>query len=113
MHEVGIAQEILRLIEENAAPQGPGKVLSARIRVGALAGVEAESLRFALEVCGRGARAEGMAVQIIPVRAEVICKACGGRGPFEPGMTACANCGSADLRLEGGRDLQLESFEME
>ena len=113
MHELGLAKEILRLIEENAARHGEGKVLSAVMRVGALAGVEAEALRFGLAACSRGTRAEGMEIRFNLVHAELLCNACGGRTQYEPGTGACPACGSSDLRIEGGQELQLESFEME
>ena len=43
---------------------------SVRLRIGKLSGVEPQSLQFALEVCSRGTRAEGMSVEIerVPAR---------------------------------------------
>ena len=113
MHEIGIAQEVLRIIEEQARGHGPGAVRSARLSIGALSGVAPESLEFALEVCAKGTRAEGMKIAIRHVPARGLCRGCGHEWDFAPGQMECPACRSRDLRLDGGDDLRVDSFEME
>ena len=113
MHEVGIAQEVLRIIESRARECGDGAVRSARLSVGALSGVAPESLRFALEVCAKGTRAEGMAIEIREVPVHATCRRCDYAWDFAPGQMECPACAARDLRLEGGDDLRVDSFEMD
>ncbi len=56
MHEVGIAQQILRVIESAASEHGEGRVQSARLRVGELSGVEPDQLRGLRLGAGHAAR---------------------------------------------------------
>ena len=84
MHEIGIAQEVLRIIEEQARGHGRGAIRSARLSIGALSGVMAESLEFALEVCAKGTRAEGMKIVIRNVPARGLCRSCGTSGISRP-----------------------------
>ena len=113
MHEIAIAQEVLRIIEDQARPHGSGAIRSAQLSVGALSGVVAESLEFALEVCAKGTRAEGMKVVIRNVPARGRCRSCGHEWDFAPGQMECPACRSSDIRLTGGDDLSVDSFEME
>ncbi len=113
MHEVGIAQQILRVIESAAREHGQGRVESARLRIGELSGVEAETLKFALGICSRGTRAEGMAVEIVCVPACVKCRQCSSDWPYDMEVMRCPTCGSEEIMLHGGNDLCVESFEME
>jgi hydrogenase nickel incorporation protein HypA/HybF len=113
VHEIGIAREVLRIIEEQARGHGPGAIRSARLSVGALAGVVPESLEFALEVCAKGTRAEGMKILIRYVPARGLCRSCGHEWDFAPGQMECPACRGRDIRLNGGDDLRVDSFEME
>jgi len=113
MHEIGIAQEVLRIIEEQARGHGRGAVRSARLSIGALSGVMAESLEFALEVCSKGTRAEGMKIVIRNVPARGLCRNCRHEWDFAPGQMECPACQARDIRLDGGDDLTVDSFEME
>ena len=113
MHEVGIAQEVLRIIEARAREHGEGRVCACRLRIGELSGVAPESLRFALEVCSRGTRAEGMDVVLEIVAARVKCRECPREWEFTLGQTECPDCGSREVELSGGDDMCVESFQME
>ncbi len=113
MHEIGIAQEVLRIIEGQARGHGPGAVRSAQLSIGQLSGVVPESLEFALEVCARGTRAEGMKIVVRRVPARGLCKSCGHQWDFAPGQMECPACRQSDIRLDGGDDLTVDSFEME
>jgi len=113
VHELGIAQQVLRIIETHASEHGDGRVRSLRLRVGELSGADPESVRFALAVCSNGTRAEGMAVEIVRVPARLKCRKCAKESAFDVGHMRCPACGSSEIALEGGDDLQIESFEMD
>jgi Zn finger protein HypA/HybF involved in hydrogenase expression len=49
MHEMSVALEICRLVEERAGPGGPASVATVGVEVGEDAGVEVSSLAFCLE----------------------------------------------------------------
>ena len=113
MHEVGIAQGLLRVIEEKAQEHGDGRILTLRLRIGELSGIEPAALRFALKVCSQGTRAEGMTVELTSVPAQVQCRKCSEKWKFVLGCFECPACGSKEIDLSGGDDRDIESFEME
>ncbi len=113
MHEVGIAQEVLKIIEASAAEQGDGRIRKLRLKIGEFSGVEAEALRFALEVCSAGTRAEGMSVEIEKTPALAGCRDCSETWDFSLAHRACPACGSSTIDLVAGHDLAVESFEMD
>jgi hydrogenase nickel incorporation protein HypA/HybF len=49
MHELGLAQETLDLAVAAAEKEHGAKIISLRIEIGAMSGVEPEAFRFALE----------------------------------------------------------------
>ena len=113
MHEAGIAQEVLRIIEVNAREHGDGAVRSVLLRVGDLSGVALESLKFALEVFSQGTRAEGVKVEVIRVPASTRCRGCSHEWEYALEKMICPKCGGCELQIEGGREMSVESFEME
>lgn len=113
MHEVGIAQQVLEIIEAESREHGDGRVRSLRLRIGELSGVNPECLRFALEVCSQGTRAEGMTVEVIDMPAKLKCRSCSKESALEMGDLRCPDCGSSEIELLGGDDLHVESFELD
>lgn len=113
MHEMGLAAEIVRIAEAEAEAAGGGTVTVLRLRIGEWAGVEAESLRFALEVLGEGTLLSGCRVEIERVMPLFRCGVCGetysGEGYFAP----CGHCGAVGGELVEGDELTVAELEVE
>ena len=58
MHEVGIASEILRASHAEAARRPGARLVAVTVRIGVLAGVDADALRFAWDVMSEQAEYE-------------------------------------------------------
>lgn len=117
MHEAAIAKGILDAVL-SAAPSGATgerRIVRVIVAAGALAGIVGESLDvFWAEIC-RGTAAEGSRLCLTVLPAILVCRSCGNRREHRPGMTVeleCASCGGSN-RLEGGRELYVESMEVE
>ncbi|HNW33963.1 MAG TPA: hydrogenase maturation nickel metallochaperone HypA [Candidatus Ozemobacteraceae bacterium] len=118
MHEATIAKGILdAVLADVAAGEAREGRRITRIHVvaGALAGIVGESLDlFWNELCRKTA-ADGSVLCLKILPAILACRSCGNRKEHRPGMTvelACASCGGPN-RLEGGRELYVESMEVE
>ena len=114
MHEVGIMESALALVQRHAAEQNARRVERIVLRIGALSGVEPEALRFAFDVVSRGTLAEGAAFEIEPVPTVVHCGACqrefdGGTSGF---IFTCPGCGDLCGEIRRGRELELSRIEM-
>lgn len=112
MHELSIAVSLLDRIEELARTHGTGPVERVRLRVGALAGVVPEALRFSFEVAREGTVAAGadLVVEEVPARAR--CVPCGADYPLgSPPSLLCPRCDGADVELLAGRELEIVAVE--
>lgn len=113
MHETGIALEVLRVAAETARGEGARRVTRIWLRVGRWSGVEAETLRFALEALAEGPMLEGCAVEIEAVEPAFECGGCGEAFTGESHLTPCPRCGGREGRLVAGDELTLARLEVD
>jgi hydrogenase nickel incorporation protein HypA/HybF len=116
MHELGLMAELQTLAEEQARQQGARCIHRLRIRIGELAGVDADALRLAFEVVvANGSTRElwrSATLDLETVPARWFCPDCD--EPFLPldGIQTCPCCGRITRRLLAGRELELVSLEV-
>lgn len=115
MHEMAVAESLLRIVLQAAAANGGGPVRVARLAVGALTCVNVECLRFGFEALARGTAAAECSLDVRRVPLRVRCAACGeaelalGADGFEGLVIACPACaGPADV--VAGRELCVETI---
>lgn len=113
MHEIGIAYEILRASQAEAARQQGARLVRVAVRIGVLSGVDTDALRFAWDVLSQ--RKDGIP---LPLDVQVVprCNRCDECGcEFVSGIYSvpCPNCTSGNSFLLGGDELQLDSIEIE
>ena len=68
---------------------------------------------FALELLAPGTLIESARVKIREPAVVCVCAACNARTDVDQWTDACPRCESPDVTLEGGRELTLESIELE
>jgi hydrogenase nickel incorporation protein HypA/HybF len=114
VHELSIATALIEQVEDVLARQDGDGLLagSVCVRVGTLSGVDEEALRIAFPVAAEGTRADGAELRVETVEAEVHCNACDTDTSPDFPFFVCENCGSSDVRIVCGRELLLQSIEM-
>lgn len=70
MHEVGIAAEILEAVRKETAAYQPARAVKVGVRIGEMAGVDAESLAFCFEALVKGSELEPLELAIEPGRGD-------------------------------------------
>lgn len=113
MHEASIAQSIIEAVEQRLAERKiEGRVESVSIRVGRLTAVVPANLSFLYGVLAEETSLAGSRLEItmVPIRGE--CNACGASFIIEDCCFLCSGCGSPDLKLLSGRELELEAVEV-
>jgi hydrogenase nickel incorporation protein HypA/HybF len=113
MHELSIAQALIDQVSVAAKAQGARRVLSIRVVVGALSGVDPEALRMVFPLAAEDSLLAGAALEVESVAASVRCTACGGISVPDAPFVYCATCGSGEVRIESGRELSIRSAEIE
>ena len=113
MHEIGIANSIIEAGQTEAARRPGSKLVRIGVRVGMLAGVNSDALRFAFTALTQGTDldAVGFEIQSCPRRDR--CLECGRE--FEPGLYSapCPTCASPRVILVAGDELDLAYVEVE
>ena len=113
MHEMAIAEQILRTALPAVKDSGASRILEIRVSIGVLSGVIPSYLEHALRELSRGTPAEGarLAAEFIPP--QLSCKACGRESEGRRGLYVCPLCGSEDIRLTGGSGYRLTDLLVE
>jgi len=113
MHEMGIANSVMESVRIEAQ-RFPGRhIAKVGVRIGELAGVDPEAMRFCFEALVRGSDLEPLELDIDyrPRRQE--CQSCGRCFVARPEDLACPKCGGLTSRLIGGDELELAYLEVE
>lgn len=115
MHELTLVAELLKLVQSEIAKSGypNAKVVCVSVRIGALRGIVEDSLQFAFEALRIGTPLETARLQIEYTPVAGSCRTCG--APFQPKdpIFVCEQCGSGDIELQSGSELDLSAIEIE
>jgi hydrogenase nickel incorporation protein HypA/HybF len=112
MHEVSIMQEAVRMAVETAEARGARRILSLRLRIGALSGVVPDALQFAFDAVTQGTMAEGARLEIDSVPASGWCRVCQLEFECEDLLSECPRCHNVSGELRRGRELDIAAVEM-
>ena len=112
MHELSLMEAVRDQALEAALAEGATRITAISLRIGSLAGVEPEALRFAHTVVMAGTIASGAELRIEVVIASFFCESCQQGFDSEQGDCLCFRCGSFSRRLLQGRELELASLEL-
>ncbi len=99
---------------ESLAAYPGARVLEVRLRVGALASVVAGSLEFCYGIAAEGTALEGsrLVINVLPV--VMHCEKCGEDVELEGVQSfRCPRCGEPCFDLRQGRELEIDSIEIE
>ncbi len=113
MHELSIAQSVLDAVGKELGSR-PGAVLrTVGLRVGELAGVDDESLRFSWDCLTRDTAYQGVALEIENRAWQRHCPLCGLIFAVFDAQTTCPQCGTQETEHECGDELDIAYLEVE
>lgn len=114
MHELSIAASVVDAVTESLRAYPGARVLEVRLRVGKLAAVVEESLAFCWGIATEGTELAGSRLAVTAVPVTVHCEKCGEDGELESLQSfRCPKCGEPATDVRGGRELEIESVEIE
>jgi hydrogenase nickel incorporation protein HypA/HybF len=108
MHELSLTQSVVDAVCERAAGRTVHKVT---VQVGALTAVVPEAMLFCFDLVTDGTVAAGAALEIRRGSAAAHCRGCGASF-VPPDLILLCPCGSADVEVTAGRELQIVSMEV-
>ena len=114
MHELSIVEALIDQVGQELDRAGqPGRVLRLELSIGRLSGVCPDSIRFAFGLIAQGTPVEDAEVVIEEPKATCHCRACNARTEIDDLVIQCPRCGSGEIAIEGGRELVLQTIEIE
>jgi hydrogenase nickel incorporation protein HypA/HybF len=113
MHEMGIAMQIAEIASAAVPPEMQGLgVKQVNLRVGKLAAVVPDSLRFCFEIITRDTVLAGAGLQIEEIPVKALCQDCNAEWFIEGPVFRCEKCDSGSIRILSGRELEISSIEI-
>ncbi len=114
MHELSICTALIEEAQKEVRRSGrTGRIRRIDLTVGRLSGVSCDSLRFAFDLLAPGTDMEDARVVITEPKATCYCRTCHARVEIDDYVMQCPECLGGNIAIEGGRDLLLDSIEIE
>jgi hydrogenase nickel incorporation protein HypA/HybF len=113
MHEMSIAESLLTIILQESQSHQASRVVAVALRIGELSSVVPESLRFCFEMISQGTIVEGAELRVERVPVACRCEGCGTEFTVEHLLFMCPACQSRRVAIQSGRELTIESLEVE
>jgi hydrogenase nickel incorporation protein HypA/HybF len=114
MHELSVTQSVLNVALEAAQAAAARRITAINLVVGDLSGIVDDSVQFYFDFLSRGTLAEGATLRFQREPASATCRDCSYQFDLTtPVWPCCPACGSARLFVNGGRELRVESIEVD
>ncbi len=101
-------RNLLDIVEATASREGAERIDVIHMRIGEMAGINYESLKFAFEILSKGTRAEGGRLEYDKVDLLVKCKECSHEFDPEELVFRCPECGSGSIDIIAGREMEVD-----
>jgi hydrogenase nickel incorporation protein HypA/HybF len=111
MHETAVVEGLMHILTAKALEHGITRIVSVRLRIGRLRGLDVRQVRGCFEVFAEATAAEGARLEIEEVGIEARCRACGQAYAVPRFQFGCPACGSQEADVLKGRELEIESFD--
>lgn len=108
MHELSITQSIVDAVSDRLPD---ARVVGVRLEIGALAGIEVDSVRFCFDLLTEGTNLAGARLRIEQPGGRFRCRPCGAEFDHDDLLAVCG-CGSVDVAVLSGAELRIMSVEV-
>ncbi len=113
MHELSIAAAVLDQLEAELAKHPGARFSKVGLRIGELAGVDADALSFGFEAMIKDTHWDPLALEIEHVTRRQYCRKCDLEFSAANYETACPKCGEIETKNVAGDELQVAYIEVE
>jgi hydrogenase nickel incorporation protein HypA/HybF len=113
MHELSIAESLLAIVQDEIARHCLKNVLSVKVKVGKFTAIQPEALAFCFELITEDTPLKGVMLDIEVLAIKGYCEECKEDFELEDPVMLCPKCQGWNVRIEGGRELYIESIEVE
>lgn len=114
MHEMSLVESLLNslLAMTEKHPEWE-KITRVNLRVGAMRQVVPEAMEFCFDIAIKGTPLEGARLVLTDVPVQCHCRSCGHRWSGDDRIFICSSCGSPEVELTSGMELEIDTMEVE
>ena len=112
MHEQSIVASLLSMAIEDAKKDNAQRIVSIKLVIGELTGVEKEAVSFYFGFMAKGTLASGASLEFNYTKPQLRCRDCDIIFPKEKLEFNCPQCNKKAIEMVGGRELYIESMEI-
>ena len=113
MHELGVTENIVNVVSAKAGEAQASKVMRINLVVGELSGFVPDCIQFYFDSLSRDTIAEGAVLHFESVPAELRCRDCSTTFHPQDTLWSCPECKGRSIEISKGRELYIESMEVE
>ncbi len=113
MHELGIADSIIKAVIQKMEEAGYARVDVVALRIGALTDIVPDALEFGFDVLTRDTVLENTELKIETVPVRGTCKECGRGFEVNEFIFICPNCESRRIEMSSGDELEIAYIEVD
>ena len=113
MHELGITESIVNIALDKAKEAQASKITQINLVVGELSGFVPDCIQFYFEFLSKDTIAQEAKLHFAPTPAQLSCRNCSTVFHPQDTLWSCPKCQSRGVEIVGGRDLYVQSLEVE
>jgi hydrogenase nickel incorporation protein HypA/HybF len=110
LHELGLAEDVLKKIKEEAQKRGLSRLTYAKVRIGESLITDPPEFKEIFSTISASSVAEGMELDLEIVPLKAACSDCKKEFNSQAFRLDCPNCGSTNIEISSGKELQIESL---
>jgi hydrogenase nickel incorporation protein HypA/HybF len=113
MHELGVTENIVNIALAKANEAQANKVIQINLVVGDLSGFVPDCIQFYFEPLSKNTIAQGAVLHFESVPTQLRCRNCSAIFPPQDALWSCPKCKGQNIEIFKGRELYIESIEVE
>ena len=113
MHELAITQSIFDIVLEQAEKTKARKVSKVNLVIGEMTGIVSDCVQFYFDFISKETLAEGAALSFMMIPPKAQCRGCDKLFELKEFDWTCPYCGGNSLEIIAGKELFVESIEVE
>jgi hydrogenase nickel incorporation protein HypA/HybF len=113
MHELAVTENIVNITLAKAGEAQANKIIKINLVVGELSGFVPDCIQFYFDSLSKNTIAQGAALHFESVPAQLRCRDCSTVFRPEDTLWSCPKCGGRSVEISKGRELYIESVEVE
>ncbi len=113
MHELGITESIINIVLDKAKTAQTSNIAQVNLVVGELSGFAPDCIQFYFDILSKDTIAQDAKLIFTPAPTELLCRNCSTAFHLQDTLWSCPECHSQSVEIIGGRELYVESMEVE